>query len=93
MEAEAIGICEDINFTSMRKSQSAVCLISLPAESGYLSDMFVRLASGYDRTEAVSHIKEIISKVEPEYPTEVLFYDNVAAAQYQREHWSASSLW
>ena len=92
MEAEAIGICDNVNFTSMRKSQSAVCFISLPAESGYLSDMFVRLASGYDRTVAVSHIKEIISKVEPEYPTEVLFYDNVAAAQYQRENSFANTM-
>ena len=92
MEAEAIGICDNINFTSMRKSQSAVCFVSLPAESGYLSDMFVRLASGYDRAAAVSHIKEIISKVEPEYPTEVLFYDNVAAAQYQRENSFANTM-
>ena len=92
MEAEAIGICDNVNFTSMRKSQSAVCFISLPAESGYLSDMFVRLSSGYDRTAVVSHIKEIISKVEPEYPTEVLFYDNVAAAQYQRENSFANTM-
>ncbi|WP_300795020.1 FtsX-like permease family protein [uncultured Bacteroides sp.] len=92
MEAEAIGICDNINFTSMRKSQSAVCFVSLPAESGYLSDMFVRLASGYDRTAAVSHIKKIISKVEPEYPTEVLFYDNVAATQYQRESSFANTM-
>ena len=63
-----------------------------PAESGYLSDMFVRLSSGYDRTAVVSHIKEIISKVEPEYPTEVLFYDNVAAAQYQRENSFANTM-
>ena len=37
-------------------------------------------------------IKEIISKVEPEYPTEVLFYDNVAAAQYQRESSFANTM-
>lgn len=76
----------------MRKGQSAVCFISQPAESGYLSDMFVRLSYGYDRAAAVSHIKDIIKKVEPEYPTEVLFYDNIASEQYRRENTFASTM-
>lgn len=86
MDAEAVGICDNVNFTSMRKGQSPVFFRAIPVGIGYLTDMYVRLSSASDRNSAVAHIKDVIRKVDPEYPVEVMFYDEINSTLYQREN-------
>lgn len=85
-EEEITGFCEDINLTSMRKEQSAICFSSLPVEDGYMNVMYVRFADGSDKSKVTSQIKNVIAKIDSEYPVEVMFYDEIDAMQYSREN-------
>lgn len=79
------GFCENVTLTSMRKEQSPVCFVSLPLEKGYMNVMYLRLYDGYDKSSVISHIKNVVSRIDPEYPVEVMFYDRIDSIQYIRE--------
>lgn len=83
--SEFTGICEDIAITSMRKAVSPVCFVSLPAEAGFFSVVYVKLRKGSDAVTASEHIKKVVSDIDPELSADVSFYDGIMSSQYRRE--------
>ena len=84
-KADLVGICENVKFTSFRNEQSPIAFRYLPVDFGFTPIAYIRLHQGFDALEAASFIKETIAKIDPSYPTEVQFYDDILQQQYRRE--------
>ena len=84
-EADLVGFCDNVKFTSFRNEQSPIAFRYLPVDYGFTPTAYIRLHAGFDALEAAALIKQTISKIDPSYPTEVKFYDDILEQQYQRE--------
>ena len=84
-KADLVGFCENVKFTSFRNEQSPIAFRYLPVEFGFTPIAYIRLHTGFDALEATSFIRETIAKIDPSYPVEVKFYDEILQQQYRRE--------
>ena len=85
---EVVGIIDDINYTSMRKPIEAQVFVLQPDMFKYkmpLSVCYVRLRPGTDLPVAVEQIKKTVASLDPAYPTDVRFFDNVLDTLYKNE--------
>lgn len=85
---EVVGIIDDINYTSMRKPIEAQVFVLQPDLFKYkmpLSVCYVRLRPGTDLPVAVEQIKKTVASLDPAYPTDVRFFDNVLDTLYKNE--------
>lgn len=85
---EVVGIIDDINYTSMRKPIEAQVFALQPDIFKYkrlLSYCYVRLRPGTDLPVAVEQIKKTVASLDPAYPTDVRFFDNVLDTLYKNE--------
>lgn len=85
---EVVGIIDDINYTSMRKPIEAQVFVLQPDMFKYkmpLSVCYVRLRPETDLPVAVEQIKKTVASLDPAYPTDVRFFDNVLDTLYKNE--------
>ena len=85
---EVVGIIDDINYTSMRKPIEAQVFMLQPDIFKYKMPLYVcyvRLRPGTDLPVAVEQIKKTVASLDPAYPTDVRFFDNVLDTLYKNE--------
>jgi len=84
MSGHLVGFTGDVKFTSLRKSESNIALVTgdIPMS---LKFSFIRLAAGTDVHAAVSHIRKTLAEIDPTYPFEVEFYDTLFNQLYHKE--------
>ena len=85
---EVVGIIDNINYTSMRKPIEAQVFVLQPDIFKYKMPLYVcyvRLRPGTDLPVAVEQIKKTVASLDPAYPTDVRFFDNVLDTLYKNE--------
>jgi putative ABC transport system permease protein len=77
------GIAGDVKFTSLRQGEDVILfLFGSPAA---LPVSYIRLKSGINSFDAVNHIRKTIASIDPTFPVEVEFYDEVLNNLYKKE--------
>jgi putative ABC transport system permease protein len=77
------GITDDVKFTSLRQEQDRI--LFLVGSSAALPFSYVRLKAGTDVLAAVDHIRRVVARMDPAFPVEVEFYDDVLQRLYLKE--------
>jgi putative ABC transport system permease protein len=78
-----VGMVGDLKFTSLR--QSADNIIFLVGSSSALPVSYVRLKAGTHLFDAMNHIRETVAAIDPAFPVNIEFYDEVLNNLYQKE--------
>ena len=75
-----------MHFTSLRKPVDPFALMLVSTKSSQvLNFCYVKIKAGTDLKAAVGHINQSIHAIDPAYPVNVEFFDNVLNALYQGE--------
>lgn len=85
--ARVVGVIDDINITSMRHSVFNTCF-SVGGKYEQFSSLpfsYVRVKASADIDDVIDHIQKTIASIDPAYPTEVEFYDEVLNNLYKTE--------
>ncbi|MDR0757027.1 MAG: ABC transporter permease [Tannerella sp.] len=78
-----VGIAGDVKFTSLRQASDPILFT---VNSGVpLTVSYIRLAAGVDVFDAVSHIRRSVAAIDPTFPVEVEFYDQIFDRLYRKE--------
>lgn len=84
-DSEIKGFCADARFSSLRQDSMPICFTCIPPEYGYTPVAYVRMAEDADRKEVAGHLEDIIAKIDPAFPVEVKFYDQILSDVYSKE--------
>lgn len=82
-DSEIVGFCDDVIFSSLRRDNIPVCFISAPPD--YTSVAYIRLSPDADRVKAARDISDVVRRMDPSLPCDVLTYDTVLAGLYAQE--------
>lgn len=77
------GITGEVKFTSLRKERDDI--LFLFGSNAALPVSYIRLKTGTNLFEAVKHIRRTVADIDPTYPVEVEFYDQILNSLYQKE--------
>ncbi|MDR0699009.1 MAG: ABC transporter permease [Tannerella sp.] len=77
------GITDDVKFTSLRQKQDHI--IFLTGSSYALPFSYVRLKAGTNVFDAIDYIRRTVAGIDPAFPVEVEFYDDVFQRLYLKE--------
>ena len=80
------GIVGDLKFTSLRLGADRIAFVVNPREQ-LMSVSFIRLSAGADMADAVAHIRRTVAGLDPSYPLEIEFYDEVFHQLYRKEEY------
>lgn len=80
-----IGQTGDVRVNSLRNETAPICYIYVPKDFATLSYTYIRLQDGYDRTDVTEKIRAVLTEMDPAYPFEVEFYDEVMERVYKSE--------
>lgn len=85
--AEVIGFMPDVKFASFRTEVTPMAFyqrgqIDWGDMSAYA---YIRVKAGSDMREAMQQVKDVLKKVDPDYPFNVRFYDEVLNSAYAKE--------
>lgn len=83
--SEIKGFCADARFSSLRHGSMPVCFSCIPPEYGYTPVAYVRISEDADRETVARHICETAAKIDPAFPVEVRFYDQILSDVYSKE--------
>ncbi|MEA4916764.1 ABC transporter permease [Proteiniphilum sp.] len=78
-----IGITGDVKFTSLRRGNDDI--LFLVGSRAPLPVSYIRIKAGTSIPEAVKHIRKTVTDIDPTFPLEVEFYDEILANLYQKE--------
>lgn len=78
------GFMGDVKMVSLRENNYDMALIMNKA---LLSTSYVRLKAGTNVEEALEHIRKSLAEIDPAFPFEVQFYDDVYDQLYQKEQY------
>lgn len=79
-----IGFSDDVKFTSLRGGEDNIAF--LVGNFGYsLPISYIRLKAGSDFHAVVGHIQETMRELDPSYPFNIEFYDEIFNHLYQKE--------
>lgn len=79
-----IGFTGDVKFTSLREGENNIAFVV--RNSGYsLPVSYIRFKAGTDIHAAVDHIRKTVEGIDPSYPFEIEFYDEVFNQLYHKE--------
>lgn len=85
------GIVPDIQFYSLRKKmQNAFFVVGYDALTPV---SYIRVKAGSDIDAVFSHIRQILSEIDPTFPAEIEFYDTVLAELYHQETMLAQTVY
>jgi putative ABC transport system permease protein len=80
---EVLGFVGNIKFSSLRQGDHPFALAV--NSTSYLPVSYIRLKAGANRETAVAHIRKSIAEINPEFPAEIEFYDDVFNTLYREE--------
>ena len=79
-----VGFSDDVKFTSLRGGEDNIAF--LVGNFGYsLPISYIRLKAGSDIHAVVGHIQETMRELDPSYPFNIEFYDEIFNHLYQKE--------
>jgi putative ABC transport system permease protein len=78
-----VGIAGDVKFTSLRQGEDAI--LFLFGSHDALPVSYVRLKAGTNPFDAMNHIRKTVGSIDPAFPVEVEFYDEVLNNLYKKE--------
>ena len=79
-----IGFSDDVKFTSLRGGEDNIAF--LVGNFGYsLPISYIRLKAGSDIHAVVGHIQETMRELDPSYPFNIEFYDEIFNHLYRKE--------
>lgn len=83
LDAHILGVTDDVKFASLRQEpRNAAFVINDPVAMPY---SYIKIGAGANIHDVVSHIRKSISEIEPAFPVEIEFYDQVFDRLYQKE--------
>ena len=87
LSGKMLGFANNINTSSLRLNVGNMTYILANQNMGYtcLDFSLIRLRAGYNAETAVRHIREVVAGLDPAYPVDVKFYDDVFNDLYQHE--------
>lgn len=92
--ANIIGFVNNVNITSMRKTDSSVGFQVFGSGSGYVMPYaYIRIAKGTDRIAALEKITRTLTEMDPVTPFEVRFYDSIGKNLYSGEERLRLEIW
>ena len=80
------GIVGDLKFTSLRQGADRITFMVNPQQQ-LMPVSFIRLSAGADIASAVAHIRSTLSGIDPSYPFDIEFYDEVFHQLYRKEEY------
>ena len=78
-----VGITDDVKFTSLRQGHDHILFLAGSADP--LPVSYIRLKAGANVFDAVDHIRRTLSDIDPVFPFELEFYDDVFNRLYLKE--------
>lgn len=79
-----VGFCDNIKFTSLREGESNIAFVV--GNLGYpMPVSYIRMKAGTDVHAAVEHIRQTMKDLDPSYPFNIEFYDQIFNQLYQKE--------
>ena len=79
-----VGFSDDVKFTSLRGGEDNIAF--LVGNFGYsLPISYIRLKAGSDIHAVVGHIQETMRELDPSYPFNIEFYDEIFNHLYRKE--------
>lgn len=81
---DVVGISDDVQACSFRIGDNPFVF---RLEKYPLKTLYVRLKAGTDVDKAVAHIRGVLASLDPVYPSEIHFYDEVYDNLYRQENY------
>ena len=78
------GIVGDLKLTSLRQKADHISFVVNPRQQ-LMPVSFIRLRAGADIPEVVRHIRRTVAAIDPSYPFDIEFYDEVFHQLYRKE--------
>ena len=82
VESEIIGFIDDIHIASFRMAVEPLGFWLLRRQGDYA---YIRVKSGANLHSAMTHIRNTLVEIEPNYPFEVRFFDDILQSLYESE--------
>ena len=82
-DGSLIGFVDDVKFTSLRQGVSELGFVI--NEPSLMLYSFIRVKAGSDIVGVVDHIRQTVARLDPTYPCEVEFYDEIFDHLYHQE--------
>lgn len=89
--SEIIGFIPDVKFTSFRKEVPPMAFyvwgkyVWGTERTPYFDYAYVKVKAGSDLTGAMEHVRTTLSNIDPVYPFDVRFYDEILHRTYEKE--------
>lgn len=79
-----VGLTGDVKFTSLRNGENNIAFVTgnIPFP---MTVSYIRLKAGTDVYGAVSHIRSTMADIDPSYPYDIEFYDEIFNQLYHKE--------
>jgi putative ABC transport system permease protein len=77
------GVTGEVKMTSMRRDADRIIFLANSPDA--LAVSYIRLRPGANVVEAVDHIRRSVAAIDPTFPVDVEFYDQVFDRLYRRE--------
>ena len=79
-----VGLTGDVKFTSLRSGENNIAFVTgnIPFP---MTVSYIRLKAGTDIRGAVSHIRNTMADIDPSYPYDIEFYDEIFNQLYHKE--------
>lgn len=86
VSGQIVGFTDDIKITSLRHAKDNIAFIAGGADN-FLSKKisYIRLAKGCDINAVTEHIRTAISEIDPAFPIDMEFYDELFNQMYHKE--------
>ena len=78
------GIVGDLKFTSLRREADRISFVVNPQQQ-LMPVSFIRFRAGANMREVVAHIRRTLAGIDPTYPFDIEFYDQVFHDLYRKE--------
>ncbi|MCC8154458.1 MAG: FtsX-like permease family protein [Tannerellaceae bacterium] len=82
-QEEIVGICENVNLTSLRHETNHVAFVVNNYST--LNVSYIRLQGGSDFPAALEHIRKTLTEIVPVYPVEINFMDDSFDKLYKKD--------
>ena len=82
---EMIGQTGEVRVNSLRNEAAPTCYILVPKDFATMNFTYIRLKNGFDRQKVTEKIGAVLKEMDPTYPFEIMFYDEVMETVYEPE--------
>jgi putative ABC transport system permease protein len=83
-KGRAVGMAGEVKLTSFRKENDLITFVVNPQQD-LLPVSFIRFKAGANVAEAVAHIRQTLASIDPTYPFDIEFYDQLHHELYRKE--------